>query len=186
MPLDTTLLLSFLVAIVIALYLYKDAKSRNYDASDAAILGLSLGIIGLILWVFIRPKERGNIKKMNIFAKIVLLILFVLGILLLSLSFIYETSAFASDSMKPTLGKGDLLFFTTAENLNIGDIALYEQPGTRFKIVHRIVEINPEGYIFKGDNNILPDRSIIEKENIKGKLVFSIPILGYPRLFLGI
>ena len=57
MAIDIIVLLSFLISVVIAIYLYKDAKNRNYDALGAALLGLALGIIGLIIWLFIRGKK---------------------------------------------------------------------------------------------------------------------------------
>ena len=89
-----------------------------------------------------------------------------------------------SDSMLPNLHRGDLLAVYGTNDYEAEDIAIYQRPGTKFTIVHRIKEITDEGYVFKGDNNPTPDPYIVKREQIIGKVAFAVPLLGYPRLAL--
>ena len=164
--------------------MYRDAKKRNYDILGAVVLGFSLGIIGLIIWFFIRPKTKGELKKMNIIVKIALLVITTLNIIIVLLIIVYQPIVQVGGSMLPTLNNGDMVFFRSNDNLNIGDIAVYEPPNMNYDIVHRIVDIKENGYIFKGDNNMNPDPFVVARERIKGKVDFSIPLIGYPRIFL--
>ncbi len=79
------------------------------------------------------------------------------------------------------LSRGDILFVVKPENLKAGDILIYQGP--QFTIVHRLVGETAEGYIIKGDNNRVPD-AIVPKRAIMGKVVFAVPLLGYPRFLL--
>lgn len=44
-----------IIWIVIAIWMYKDAKKRDENAVLWLIVGLFLGIIGLIIWFVVRP-----------------------------------------------------------------------------------------------------------------------------------
>ncbi len=78
------------------------------------------------------------------------------------------------------MSKGDLLIVTKAEDLKIGDIILYNRDVT---IVHRIISITNDGYVTKGDNNLVSDPEISRRQ-VVGKVVADVPVLGYPRLLL--
>lgn len=81
------------------------------------------------------------------------------------------------------LSRGDLLFVTKPTNLKVGDILIYDKLGSDFTIVHRLVEIQDEYYIVKGDHNTQADAPVL-KQYVVGKVLFAIPLLGYPRLML--
>jgi len=89
--------------------------------------------------------------------------------------------AVVSDSMEPILHRGDLLLSTRIDEPQAGDIVIYQ--GQRFTVVHRIVELTENGYITKGDNNLIADPPI-RREQVFGKVWFAVPLLGYPRLAL--
>ncbi|MBI2971920.1 MAG: signal peptidase I [Candidatus Aenigmarchaeota archaeon] len=89
-----------------------------------------------------------------------------------------------SNSMEPILYRGDLLLVTGVDNPAVGDIVIYEHPQARITIVHRIIGITDEGYVLKGDHNAAPDRAIVTKEQVLGKVWIAMPLLGYPRLLL--
>jgi signal peptidase len=91
-----------------------------------------------------------------------------------------------SHSMEPILHVGDLLFVIGTNDPKVGDIIIYDNPDVSMNIVHRIVQKMDNGFIIKGDNNFSPDPGIVTKEQIKGKVVFAIPLLGYPRMVLGL
>lgn len=93
----------------------------------------------------------------------------------------------ASDSMIPRLHKGDLVIAIKPENIKVGDIIIYEAncPALPHEdIIHRIVEINNGTYITKGDNNPIRDPCPVSPDEVKGKVLFAIPLLGWPRLGL--
>lgn len=81
------------------------------------------------------------------------------------------------------LSRGDLLVVVRPDNPKIGDILIYRKFGSDFTIVHRLIDIQDEFYITKGDNNPVAD-SPVAKNYVVGKVVFATPILGYPRLLL--
>ena len=58
----------------------------------------------------------------------------------------------------------------------VGDVAIYSTP-TR-DVIHRIVRVSDEGYIFKGDNNNSEDYSPVPAEAIGGKVVGVINIVA--------
>jgi len=89
--------------------------------------------------------------------------------------------AVVSASMEPTLYRGDLLFITSA-NYTVGDVVLYERPEINYIIVHRIIKETENGFVIKGDNNPAPDPGYVKESQIKGKVRYAIPLLGYPRL----
>lgn len=81
-----------------------------------------------------------------------------------------------SGSMEPTLSVDDLVIVEKSENYKTGDVVIYEANNSL--IIHRIVEIDEEGFVAKGDYNNAPDA----KQNlnvIKGKMITSIPKVGY-------
>jgi len=49
------ILFGFLVQLVIAYWMYKDAKKRKKEEVLWLIVGLIAGIIGLIIWLLVRP-----------------------------------------------------------------------------------------------------------------------------------
>lgn len=89
-----------------------------------------------------------------------------------------------SHSMEPVLHKGDLLIVSGVPNPEKRDIVIYNPAGTKYTIVHRIIDVAAEGYVLKGDNNNAPDPAIVKKEQVIGKVWIAIPLLGYPRLAL--
>ncbi len=66
------------------------------------------------------------------------------------------------ESMEPAFHNGDLLYARTADEFEVGQIALYEMPvattGETSLVVHRIVDAFDDGtYQFKGDNREVAD-----------------------------
>jgi signal peptidase len=89
-----------------------------------------------------------------------------------------------SGSMKPALDVGDIAFVKpiSAESINKGDIIEF-QDSTGAKTLHRVIDIQQDGnvlkFITKGDANDSPDLYPIPPENIKGKVLFRIPKVGW-------
>ena len=83
---------------------------------------------------------------------------------------------------KNGLSRGDMLFVINQQP-KIGDVVIYDRPNQGFTIVHRLVSSVNGEYVTKGDNNFVADQPI-EKSQIRGKVVFAVPLLGYPRFLL--
>lgn len=84
-------------------------------------------------------------------------------------------------SMKGELGPGSFVLVRQSNHYGIGDIAAYRHrtdSGTQIMILHRIVDRLSDGkYIFKGDANRSTETVVAEQ--IVGKLVFGVPLLGF-------
>ncbi len=79
-----------------------------------------------------------------------------------------------SDSMTPTLNKGDLFLINPFSKGRTGDIIVFKMNG--HWTVHRIYAETSEGYITKGDNNVATDQQggrsdAIRKEDVVGTVV---------------
>jgi hypothetical protein len=48
----------FIVAILLCVWVYRDAKVRGENATLWLIIVLIAGIIGLIIWLIVRPKKK--------------------------------------------------------------------------------------------------------------------------------
>jgi len=94
--------------------------------------------------------------------------------------------AVVSDSMVPTLNRGDLI---VAEGgpVEVGDIIIYSGP-RNYPIIHRVIDIKTDGlvtgFVTKGDNNNAEDPWLVKPNQVHGKVLTDIPLLGYPRVLL--
>lgn len=96
-----------------------------------------------------------------------------------------------SESMEPTINKGDMIITKKAEfdELKVNDVIAYlsREQDTTIIITHRIVDINKDTkeIITKGDNNSTNDGSPVIESNFVGKYNnVKIPILGSVLTFL--
>jgi len=77
-----------------------------------------------------------------------------------------------TDSMVPTLSVGEIIIGISVEpeEIQVGDIVAYRAEEKNLwlqpVIVHRIIEVTDEGFIFQGDNNPEPDNATVTKEQI--------------------
>lgn len=80
--------------------------------------------------------------------------------------------------------RGDALVVIGSEkdDLKVGDVIVYDIPGQNTPIVHRVVKIEEDEIITKGDHN--PSTDPWRLTNIHGKAVMVIPFLGWPKLLL--
>lgn len=84
-----------------------------------------------------------------------------------------------SNSMKPTLNKGDLFLINPFSKGGQGEIIVFKMNGRW--TVHRVYAVTAEGYITKGDNNIATDQQssgdVVKREDVIGTVV---TIFGKP------
>lgn len=94
-------------------------------------------------------------------------------------------------SMAPTISAGSVIVVAPAPSYQQGDIVTYRvanDPDKKQTITHRIFQNRTlesgTVLITKGDANEAPDNGSITKDQIIGKVQFSIPFLGYPISFI--
>jgi len=120
-------------------------------------------------------------KHKHLFYIIPILILVILHIMGLRLT------VPLTDSMEPTIPKGSLVLVvpTWLVKPKVGDVALYRIRITNeYLVLHRVVGATQKGLLTKGDNRAFRDPWVVEKEDVIGVAVLSIPFLGYMLLFL--
>lgn len=96
-----------------------------------------------------------------------------------------------SGSMEPMIPTGSVVVVNTADrDVLPGDVATFSRHGDL--VTHRILSNTEDGYQTKGDANTDPDTGIISAEDIRGKVLFHIPMIGYGmvwfknHLFMGV
>ncbi|ASJ06443.1 signal peptidase I [Thermococcus pacificus] len=112
------------------------------------------------------------IENIIVFIVIMFLITSVMGFVLdrpVLISYAY------SESMTPTINKGDLFFINPlSKGGEVGDIIVFHRRDGW--TVHRIFAVTDEGYITKGDNNVATDQQDgayppVNREDIIGKVM---------------
>ena len=89
-------------------------------------------------------------------------------------------------SMEPALPVGSVVIIKSVdtETLKKGDIICFKLLQEQPFVTHRIIEITYNGFITQGDVNENPDSFTVEKKDVIGRVVFSIPYLGYLNHFV--
>ena len=85
-------------------------------------------------------------------------------------------SAVLSGSMEPELSVGDLIVVIREDRYVVGDVIVFQSGQSA--VVHRIISIDGENVITKGDANNSPDDPI-NVNAIKGKVKTSLSGVGY-------
>ncbi len=89
-----------------------------------------------------------------------------------------------SGSMEPGIKMGSVVLIKPADDYKIGDVITFgEISKIKTPTTHRIYEIKVQGsqpvYITKGDANNAPDIKEVQKKDVIGKVLFSVPYFGY-------
>ena len=85
-----------------------------------------------------------------------------------------------SGSMEPEISTGSISFINTGvkyDSIKENDIIAFKVE--KVLVTHRVVAINEDGLVTKGDANKEVDGVITTKENYVGKNIYSIPKVGY-------
>jgi signal peptidase I len=93
----------------------------------------------------------------------------------LPMLFGYGNAIIVSGSMEPAISVDDMIVFRKQREYSVGDIVLYNDGFVN--VTHRIVEINGDQVITKGDANNAADKPFL-KSAIKGKVLWSVPGIG--------
>jgi signal peptidase len=87
-----------------------------------------------------------------------------------------------SGSMEPALYRGDIAIIRSEGDYNAGDVAAFRRGGEIY--VHRIFSKNGESFKTKGDNSPIPDLWSVDKKDVLGRVVLTLPRMGYVNLML--
>lgn len=112
-------------------------------------------------------------------ASIVLLATLLVGVRLLG----FSPYTVLSSSMEPAYPVGSLIYIRQipSEDINVGDAITFVMNEDLLVATHRVVEVDSQAMSFrtKGDANDIVDGAPVHFNNVLGKVVFSIPYLGY-------
>lgn len=100
----------------------------------------------------------------------------------------YKLFVVQSGSMEPSLKKMGIILVKPQNDYQKGDIVTVMEPANpKVSLTHRISGVVNEkekiSYITKGDANKDADTEKRPKENVVGKVLFTIPYIGYPVSF---
>lgn len=136
---------------------------------------------------------RKETQMLNPVHNIPVLILVVLFVSFVAGLLDYKPISLMSNSMYPMMKRGYVVIgqkISNKENLKrlkVGDIIQYQLNNSY--IVHRIVEIETDKngellFTTKGDNNLANDAKKVKSEQVLSKIVFYVPYIGYPSVWL--
>ena len=127
---------------------------------------------------------------MKLIKRVIILVLLILVIGSVSLRVLGLTPyAITTQSMEPEISVNSLVYVKPEDfnNLKENDIITYVA-GDGVTVTHRILSIdyNAQTIITKGDNNEYPDAMTVTNDEIIGKVVLTIPLLGYITNIIGV
>jgi signal peptidase I len=88
------------------------------------------------------------------------------------------------NSMEPLLHEGDLAIVKRSPHYGTGDAVAYRSRELGRTVLHRIVGVEEDGYVFQGDNNDFLDPEHPGEDALLGTLWVHIPKVGYGFRFL--
>lgn len=92
-----------------------------------------------------------------------------------------KTFVVQSGSMEPAIRTGSVVVVKPAEQYQVGDVITF---GPRSKqkppTTHRIIEVKEDGnFVTRGDANNDADMRTVSRYEVIGRVLFSIPLVGY-------
>ncbi len=116
----------------------------------------------------------------------------ILGLIVAALAFVFFSPDYAlyivrSESMKPAINMGDVVIVGpvgAGGGIKPGVIVTYELG--KNLITHRVLSIDGNTLITKGDANEDPDPHSVNVSQVKGTYIFRIPYVGYLTSFVRI
>ncbi len=84
--------------------------------------------------------------------------------------------------------KGDIIMLVGSKpgDIKRGDVVVYNSDNYKYPIIHRVTRIgNTEGiyeFTAKGDNNPVTDPTAVHPNQVLGKAVFRVPLLGWVKI----
>ena len=133
-------------------------------------------------------------KMLKIISTILVILMIVVAVLMVGVRlFGLQVYTVLSGSMEPELPVGAIVYVREVDpgTLELRDVITFRL-SEETTVTHRIIDIihdenNPQHvrYRTKGDSNDVEDGTLLEPEDIIGKVIFKIPYMGYLAMFLG-
>lgn len=95
----------------------------------------------------------------------------------------YKIFLVQSGSMSPALKTGDVVIVKPVSKYQPNDIITFNSH-QNFTVTHRIIKVDNQNFITKGDANPVTDQNQISESQILGKVIFTIPKIGYFIMFV--
>ena len=134
-----------------------------------------------------RKKRKKKIKPLHVFAYLItaIQVVFFLALTVPNL-FGYRPYAIDSDTMKPVIGTGDVVYVRNSDPglLETGDIICFYPDDSLMPMTQRVVknDLMNRSLEIKGDSNEIVTR--IPYSYYSGKVYYHLPLLGYLGKFL--
>lgn len=96
-----------------------------------------------------------------------------------------DQGVFESFKMSNGFNKGDVIILHGKDQIEVGDIIVYDSGVHTYPIIHRVTLIN-EGentVVVKGDNNDSPDPFDVSLDGIHGTALYKIPYVGWVKIW---
>lgn len=137
-------------------------------------------------------KSRSK-KILNSLTTIIVVMVVILAIPLVGIRIVgIDILTVLSPSMEPKYPTGSLIYLVDVDpaKLEVDDVITY-RISEKTTATHRIKEIIPDEddpsivrFRTKGDNNDDYDGSLVEFEQVEGKVIFCIPLLGHLAMYI--
>ncbi len=112
--------------------------------------GLALAALVLAWWMFAPPQLGGRTTYLTV----------------------------VGGSMEPGLSSGDLVLVRPATSYGVGDVVAYRSQELDAVVLHRIVAVQGDAFVMRGDANSWTDADRPTEENVVGALALRAPWLG--------
>lgn len=94
----------------------------------------------------------------------------------------YKLYSVQSGSMHPTIPTGSLVVIQPTNSYRVRDVVTFKTEN-KTPVTHRLHRIENDVYTTKGDANDAVDSEPIKKDQILGKVIYSLPYIGFPISF---
>jgi signal peptidase I len=81
-------------------------------------------------------------------------------------------------SMEPGLSKGDLVLVRAGTTPAVGDVVLYRDPTLGVRVLHRVIRVDGDRLVLKGDANDFVDDARPRSTDVVGSYWFAVPRAG--------
>lgn len=178
---------TILYRLILELYIYVLPIEPDLGEYLYAIIQFLYPMILFFRFYNLWNKDKVFIHSTGTIFKYISLTIISIIVLLVSGLFKYYLVSIGSNSMRESISIGDAVIIKkTNDNINEEDIVAYKFENRI--IVHRVYKKKNLGsnilYQTKGDNNESPDNYYITKEDIIGKIIYKIPYIGIPSVWL--
>lgn len=123
-------------------------------------------------------------KKFSLRFWVIIPIVCLLGVWIMTGLMGFQPTTVISGSMSPTMDVGDVAIVrqVSTDSIEPGDIVQYWKEGGGM-VIHRVIDVQDQGgtrlFITKGDANTTPDAQPVDPSQIRGKLILTIPKVGW-------